>query len=84
METLLQLFWLFIKVNLLSTSGPAGECDRGDPGGTQGEGLQHLVCMGSPHSAHGLRQMYAPNVTAEVAETIGCPVLTVRYQSQGK
>ena len=23
METLLQLFWLFIKVNLLSTSGPA-------------------------------------------------------------
>ena len=39
-----------------------------------------LVCMGSLYSAHGLRQMYAPNVTAEVAEVIGCPVLTVRYQ----
>jgi nucleotide-binding universal stress UspA family protein len=43
------------------------------------EGDYDLVCMGSLHSAHGLRQMYAPNVTAEVAETIGCPVLTVRY-----
>ena len=39
-----------------------------------------LVCMGSLYSAHGLRQMYAPNVTAEVAEVIGCPVLTVRFQ----
>jgi nucleotide-binding universal stress UspA family protein len=43
-----------------------------------------LVCMGSLYSAHGLRQMYAPNVTAEVAEVIGCPVLTVRYQPQKK
>jgi nucleotide-binding universal stress UspA family protein len=39
-----------------------------------------LVCMGSQYSGHGLRQFYAPNVTAEVAETIGCPVLTVRFQ----
>ena len=46
------------------------------------EGDYDLVCMGSLYSAHGLRQMYAPNVTAEVAEVIGCPVLTVRYQSQ--
>jgi nucleotide-binding universal stress UspA family protein len=46
------------------------------------EGEYDLVCMGSLYSAHGLRQMYAPNVTAEVAETIGCPVLTVRFQSQ--
>jgi nucleotide-binding universal stress UspA family protein len=38
-----------------------------------------LVCMGSPYSGHGLRQFYAPNVTAEVAEAIGCPVLTVRF-----
>jgi len=44
------------------------------------EGDYDLVCMGSLYSAHGLRQMYAPNVTAEVAEAIGCPVLTVRYQ----
>ncbi|GAB4503084.1 MAG: hypothetical protein Fur0043_00760 [Anaerolineales bacterium] len=41
-----------------------------------------LVCMGSPYSAHGLRQLYAPNVTAEVAEIAGCPVLTVRYEAQ--
>jgi nucleotide-binding universal stress UspA family protein len=46
------------------------------------EGDYDLVCMGSPYSAHGLRQMYAPNVTAEVAETIGCPVLTVRFKPQ--
>jgi nucleotide-binding universal stress UspA family protein len=43
------------------------------------DGDYDLVCMGSLYSAHGLRQMYAPNVTAEVAEVIGCPVLTVRY-----
>lgn len=44
-------------------------------------GEYDLVCMGSPYSGHGLRQFYAPNVTAEVAETIGCPVLTVRYKA---
>jgi nucleotide-binding universal stress UspA family protein len=44
------------------------------------EGDYDLVCMGSLYSAHGLRQLYAPNVTAEVAEVIGCPVLSVRYQ----
>ena len=48
------------------------------------EGIYDLVCMGSLHSAHGLRQMYAPNVTAEVAEKIGCPVLTVRYLPKKK
>jgi nucleotide-binding universal stress UspA family protein len=48
------------------------------------EGDYDLVCMGSLHSAHGLRQMYAPNVTAEVAETIGCPVLAVRYMPKKK
>ncbi len=46
------------------------------------EGDYDLVCMGSQHSAQGLRQLYAPNVTAEVAEVIGCPVLTVRHQPQ--
>lgn len=46
------------------------------------QGDYDLVCMGSPYSGHGLRQFYAPNVTAEVAETIGCPVLTVRYAPQ--
>jgi nucleotide-binding universal stress UspA family protein len=48
------------------------------------EGDYDLVCMGSLYSAHGLRQMYAPNVTAEVAEVIGCPVLSVRFQPQEK
>ena len=48
------------------------------------EGGYDLVCMGSQYSAHGLRQMYAPNVTAEVAEVIGCPVLTVRFLPQEK
>jgi nucleotide-binding universal stress UspA family protein len=43
-----------------------------------------LVCMGSQYSGHGLRQFYAPNVTAEVAEVIGCPVLTVRFQAPDK
>jgi nucleotide-binding universal stress UspA family protein len=44
------------------------------------QGDYDLVCMGSPYSGHGLRQFYTPNVTAEVAETIGCPVLTVRFK----
>jgi nucleotide-binding universal stress UspA family protein len=44
------------------------------------QGEYDLVCMGSPYSGHGLRQFYAPNVTAEVAEAIGCPVLTVRFK----
>jgi nucleotide-binding universal stress UspA family protein len=48
------------------------------------QGDYDLVCMGSPYSGHGLRQFYAPNVTAEVAETIGCPVLTVRFKPPDK
>jgi nucleotide-binding universal stress UspA family protein len=48
------------------------------------QGDYDLVCMGSPYSGHGLRQFYAPNVTAEVAETIGCPVLTVRFKALDK
>jgi nucleotide-binding universal stress UspA family protein len=48
------------------------------------DGDYDLVCMGSLYSAHGLRQMVAPNVTAEVAEVIGCPVLTVRFQPPDK
>lgn len=43
------------------------------------EGDYDLVCMGSPYSAHGLRQMYAANVTDEVAESARCPILTARY-----
>ena len=42
------------------------------------EGSYDLVCMGSTYSSSALRQMYMPNVTAEVAESAHCPVLTVR------
>ena len=41
-----------------------------------------LVCMGSTYSAHTLRQIYTPNVTAEVAESLHCPVLTARYRPE--
>jgi len=37
-----------------------------------------LVGLGSSYSAHGLRHLYLPNVTAEVAEAVNHPVLTVR------
>ena len=44
------------------------------------EGAYDLVCMGSAYSANALRQMYMPNVTAEVAESAHCPVLTARLK----
>jgi len=43
------------------------------------EGNYDMACMGSSYSAHTLRQLYTPNVTAEVAEAGLCPVLTVRH-----
>jgi len=43
------------------------------------KGNYDMVCMGSHYSAHALRQLYTPNVTAEVAEAVHCPVLTVRH-----
>lgn len=46
------------------------------------DGDYDLVCMGSPYSAHSLRKLYAPDVTAEIAEAIQCPILTARYQSR--
>ena len=45
------------------------------------EGNYDMVCMGSPYSASGgLRQYYSPNVTAEIAEAVPCPVLTARHK----
>lgn len=44
------------------------------------EGNYDIICMGSPYSAHSLRQLYTPNVTAEVAEAAQCPVLTARFK----
>lgn len=46
------------------------------------KGNYDMVCMGSPYSATGLRQLYTPNVTAEVAESAHCPVLTARYKRE--
>ncbi len=37
-----------------------------------------LVAMGSTYRAHNLRRLYLPNVTAEVAESIDRPVITMR------
>jgi nucleotide-binding universal stress UspA family protein len=41
-------------------------------------GNYDLVGMGSAYSAHSLRHLYMPNVTAEVGESAPCPILTVR------
>ncbi len=41
-----------------------------------------LLCMGSPYSGSALRQLYAPNVTAEIAEAVAIPVLTARYKRE--
>ncbi len=46
------------------------------------EGNYDLLCMGSPYGGNALRQLYTPNVTAEIAETDLLPVLTARYTRQ--
>jgi nucleotide-binding universal stress UspA family protein len=55
---------------------------HGDPvGEIQAEirdGDYDLVAMGSSYSGQSLRRMYLPSVTAEVAESMQRPVLTVR------
>lgn len=47
------------------------------------EGNCDLLCMGSPYSSSALRQLYTPNVTAEIAESDVAPVLTARYAPAG-
>ena len=44
-------------------------------------GNYDLLCMGSSFGGNALRQLYAPNVTAEIAESAHCPVLTARHTS---
>lgn len=44
------------------------------------DGNYDMLCMGSSYSANTLRQYYSPQITAEVAETAHCPVLTARYK----
>lgn len=46
------------------------------------DGKYDLLCMGSSYSTHSLRQLYAPNVTAEIANSLNCPVLTARYKEE--
>jgi nucleotide-binding universal stress UspA family protein len=41
-------------------------------------GSYDLLGMGSAYSAHSLRHLYMPNVTAEVAEVVAIPLLSVR------
>lgn len=43
-------------------------------------GNYDLICMGSPYSANLMRQLYAPNVTADIAEAADYPVLTARHK----
>ncbi len=43
------------------------------------QGGYDLVCMGSQYSGHGLRHLYGPSVTDEVAERVICPMLTARF-----
>jgi nucleotide-binding universal stress UspA family protein len=46
------------------------------------EGNYDLLCMGSIYSTNTLRQLYAPNVTAEISEGAACPVLSARYKRE--
>jgi len=46
------------------------------------EGDYDLLCMGSPYSGNVFRQLYTPNVTAEIAEAAGIPVLTARFKKE--
>ncbi len=46
------------------------------------EGSYDLLCMGSLYSSHALRQLYMPNVTAEIADNVNCPVLSARYKRE--
>ena len=46
------------------------------------EGNYDLLCMGSIFSTNTMRQLYAPNVTAEIAEGAACPVLSARYKRE--
>ena len=46
------------------------------------EGNYDLLCMGSVYSSNALRQLYAPNVTAEIADSSTCPILSARFKKE--
>ena len=43
-------------------------------------GNYDLICMGSLYSANIMRQLYTPNVTADIAEAADTPLLTARHK----
>ncbi len=46
------------------------------------EGGYDLLCMGSPYSTNALRQLYGSNVTADIAQSVKCPLVTARYRKK--
>jgi len=40
-----------------------------------------LLCMGSAYGGNALRQLFTPNVTAEITEAVPCPVLSARHKT---
>jgi nucleotide-binding universal stress UspA family protein len=46
------------------------------------DGNYDLLCMGSVYSSNALRQLYAPNVTAEIADSSACPILSARFKKE--
>jgi Universal stress protein UspA and related nucleotide-binding proteins len=65
-----------VKASLTARQGKVGEEILDE--------IQHgnydLICMGSPYSANIMRQLYTPNITADIAEAVGYPVLTARHK----
>ena len=44
-------------------------------------GNYDLLCMGSAYGGNALRQLFTPNVTAEITEAAPCPVLSARHKT---
>lgn len=44
-------------------------------------GKYDFLCMGSSYGSTALRQLYSPNITADIAEAAHCAVLTARHKS---
>jgi nucleotide-binding universal stress UspA family protein len=44
-------------------------------------GNYDFLCMGSSYGSTALRQLYSPNITADIAEAAHCAVLTARHKS---
>lgn len=43
-------------------------------------GKYDFLCMGSSYGSTALRQLYSPNITADIAEAAHCAVLTARHK----